>query len=80
LPTHFPEQFQGPHDLPDGTSILVTVRQAGMHGTRGSQSQEIVILREDDPALSEPVGDLCGIVGPEKIRVGRAGNVDAPLP
>src|SRR5262249_15630057 len=50
---------------------------APMLDVRGIESQEILVLRENDPARGHAVGDVCLVLGPEKAGVGGRRYVDA---
>jgi hypothetical protein len=49
-----PDKFQSTDDLANGKRILMAVRKASVPEPRGSESEEIVVLREDHPDLGQP--------------------------
>ena len=73
---HPVDQHQTANDLSNRT-FLSSIYDAGMAGVRRRQSQEIIILREDDPAFVSRPSQLLAVRGSQRSRFGNGQDIHA---
>lgn len=73
----FPDKNESTDDVADASLALLAVRDASVLNSRGSQPKEVVVITEDDPAMSETKGKLVLVDGPEKTHLRRGCHINA---
>jgi len=72
----FPDEFQGANDLTDGAVLLVAIYDAWVSDALVMQSEEIVVICEDNASFGQCEGNVVGVIRAEQTRVGGCGHAD----